>query len=183
MWPLQHTHNVIYCTSLRGGFEEWDMLVAYLSWISSCLHSMMLFGSSSSISTNAPDTTLATSFPGIGGRDGQITTGGCTPGVMMAPLGAAEKRGTEWTAVVAAKPNSWIRCRCLGPGSWPRIRSVEKTPVKYSSNTILTDSTMSHWNLHADLYQTYVLPPMHALALVRVHLLRGWHLGVTDKML
>ena len=55
----------------------------------------MLSGSSSRISTNAPDTTLATSFPGIGGKDGEITTGGCTLGVVMALLGATEGRGTK----------------------------------------------------------------------------------------
>ena len=91
---IQHTHDVIDCTSLKGGFA-WDMVehVAYSSWISSCLRSMMLSGSSSRISTNAPDNIFAASFPGIGGNDGEITTGDCVPGVEMTPLGGRDGSG------------------------------------------------------------------------------------------
>ena len=116
---IQHTHDVIDCTSLRGGFGEWDMVedMAYSSWISSCLRSMRLSGNNSRISTNAPDTTFATSFPGIGGNDGEMTTGGCVPSVEMTPLGATEGRGTECTAVVAAEPNRGTCCSWVGLGS------------------------------------------------------------------
>ena len=76
---MQHTQDVKDWTSLNGGF-----IVCGVAENSSCisivLRSVRLSGSSSLISTKAPDVILATNFPGIGGSAGEITTGWVTCG-------------------------------------------------------------------------------------------------------
>lgn len=163
VWPSTSSHRKpTECTSLRGGFVVWDVIVVYSSYISSCLCCIILSDNKSRINTSAPCTTLATSFPGIWGRDGEMTIGGCTPGVGMTLLGATEGRCTEWMALVAAEPNSWICCRWEEPGSWPRVRPVKKALVKYSSSTWYNINQWQYVTLKPTCRHRLNLRPSHS---------------------